>query len=124
MKTKPTLMTKEEAHKWLIENKRFIINNVSFTKEKLEELFIVHNSLYTPPKQKTSCGTCVMDVKTKLKRVLDNIESKTEYHIYRNNFGYLTLSKTNKIAYSLLLNNETELKEKLEELKINEKNLK
>ena len=66
-------MNKEEALQWLSENKNCIINNVSFTNEKLKELFEVNNLLTPVYKDFTTCGTCVLDVKKRLRVVLQDM---------------------------------------------------
>ena len=117
-------MTIIEAQKWLIDNQLIIFNNYRHTAQQLNELYLVYNVLTNENKKFTGCGRCIKNVIDRLRVETTKVKDKTLMHIYRNNFGYLTLKETTKIAYSFFLKDQNELIERLEYLKLTESKIK
>ena len=117
-------MNKEEALKWLKENSSLVVNNLKLNKEQIDNIYLIYNSITGENKKYSGCSKCLKNVLDRLKAELKRIETKTLRTIYRNNFGYLTLTETKNIAYSIWATDDNDLNIKLEHLKNMEKKTK
>lgn len=117
-------MNKEEALKWIKENSSLILNNLKLNSTTINDIYNVYNIITGDNKKFTGCSKCLKNVLDRLRVELNRLETKTLRTIYRNNFGYLTLTETKNVAYSIWATDDNDLNIKLEHLKTMEKKTK
>lgn len=115
-------MTKEEAIKYLDDNLLILSGNQRLTTLQIQKLFEIYFILTGVEKKKSGCSRCILDMIKRIKIEYDKVKSEqTLFNVYRTNFGYLTLTETKNLAYTINLENGEDLNEKLQELKELEK---
>lgn len=114
-------MNKEEAFIWLKENSNLVVNNLKLTLPTIHLIYSVYNAITGENKRYTGCSKCLKNVLDRLRIEYKRIENKELRFIYRNNFGYLTLSETKNLVYSIWVLDDNDLNLKLDYYKKMEK---
>lgn len=111
-----------ETKQWLIDNEKILFGQLKLERSKIDEMIVVYNSITGENKKVTSCGRCIYNIISRLKAELIRLQNKEKVYIYRTNWGHLTLTATNKIAYTHYLDKGESAQSILEHYKQLEKN--
>ena len=67
-------MLKEPHYNFLKQNELFL-GNVTATREQIEYFFYIYNEITGENKPITGCGRCVLNVKKRLKKAIEEYEN-------------------------------------------------
>lgn len=114
--------TKEEAIKYLDENKLILNGNIRLTTLQIQNVFNIYFILTGEKKSITTCSRCILNMIKRIKVEYDKYKSSQNiFNVYKTNFGQLTLKETKTLYTQIILESGEDLNEKLQELKELEK---